>query len=403
MSSSLKFSFVLLACVAVLPLAQHLAAQPSTAPAPSDFNGDGIPDIVWHNRNTGNTGVWFMDGGGGVLGSAGLPGWSDGDINWWIAGVADFNGDGKPDLLWRNYGNGRNAVWLMDGTTVVSVVELPPHQDTSWSLCGAADFNSDGQLDLVWRNFKTNQNVIWLMNNAQIMSTVNLDPVKEEWQIVGIADLNGDQKPDLLWGDFWRGQIEAWIMTGTSVSSKINVGKWPNANLRMQTVTVEGNGQPAVLWRDYLNGSNYIQPLTNLHFGTAMTLPSVSDTAWQIAGSYMFDPNTLLSEAEQTMLKQEDLTLAGGGYDDIGPYSVTSSLYTIHGEQVLTFPPRDRASKMFQARKQLLDSAYNDARLNQMAVETQLGGYDATDPETGLQAWFLNGGKEWIWGDFTWK
>ena len=98
----LKFSFALLACVAVLPLAQHLAAQSSTAPAPSDFNGDGIPDIVWHNRNTGNTAVWLIDSGGRILGSAGLPGWSDGDINWWIAGVADFNQDGKPDLLWRN-------------------------------------------------------------------------------------------------------------------------------------------------------------------------------------------------------------------------------------------------------------------------------------------------------------
>jgi hypothetical protein len=58
---------------------------------------------------------------------------------------------------------------------------------------------------------------------------------------------------------------------------------------------------------------------------------------------------------------------------------------------------------MFQARKQLLDSAYNNARLNQMAVETEMGGYNATDPETGLQAWLLNGTKEWVWGDFTWK
>ena len=91
----LRFSFALLACIGVLPLAQHLAAQSSTAPAPSDFNGDGIPDIVWYNRNTGDTGVWLMDGGGRITGSAGLPRWSDGDINWWIAGVADFNRDGR--------------------------------------------------------------------------------------------------------------------------------------------------------------------------------------------------------------------------------------------------------------------------------------------------------------------
>jgi hypothetical protein len=101
------------------------------AAVPSDFNGDGIPDIVWHNRDTGSSGIWFMDRGTRILGSAGLPGWADGDVNWWIAGVADFNGDGKPDLLWRNYGNGRNAVWLLDGTTVISVLELPALPDVT--------------------------------------------------------------------------------------------------------------------------------------------------------------------------------------------------------------------------------------------------------------------------------
>jgi hypothetical protein len=165
---------------------------------------------------------------------------------------------------------------------------------------------------------------------------------------------------------------------------------------------LDGTGQPAVLWRNYLNGSNSLQPLANLHFGVAANLPSVSDTAWQIAGSFMLDPKTLLSDNEQTMLKQEDLTLAAGGYDDLN-WNAMSSLYTVHGERMLTFPARSSASEMFQIRKQLLDSAYNDSRLNQMAVETAMGGYNASDPETGLQAWFLNGMKRWVWGDFTWK
>src|SRR5262249_22785568 len=161
-----------------------------------------------------------------------------------------------------------------------------------------------------WRNYKTEQNVIWLMSGNQILSTTTLDPVNGEWQIVGISDLNGDQKPDLLWSNFWRGLIEVWTMNGTSIISKVNVGKWADANLRIQTTTLDGTGQPAILWRDYLNGSNYLQPLTQLHFGTAVNLPSVSDTAWQIAGSFMVDPNTVLSQEEKTMLQQEDLTLA---------------------------------------------------------------------------------------------
>jgi hypothetical protein len=132
------------------------------------------------------------------------------------------------------------------------------------------------------------------------------------------------------------------------VISKRSVGTWAEANVRLQALTVDGVGQPAILWRNYLNGSNYLMLLVNFHLGAAVKLPTVSDTAWQIAGSYMLDPNTLISEGEKNLLRQEDLTLAGGGYDDLEPYIANSSLYTIHGERVLTFPPRDSACKMFQ-------------------------------------------------------
>ena len=33
----------------------------SGARVANDFNGDGRPDIVWHNAQTGETQIWFMD------------------------------------------------------------------------------------------------------------------------------------------------------------------------------------------------------------------------------------------------------------------------------------------------------------------------------------------------------
>lgn len=54
------------------------------APAPTnhDFNGDGKPDLVWQDDATRQVGVWYMGGAGGnvVLGWSwlapiGVPGW----------------------------------------------------------------------------------------------------------------------------------------------------------------------------------------------------------------------------------------------------------------------------------------------------------------------------------------
>jgi hypothetical protein len=50
--------------------------------------------------------------------------------------VADFNGDGRSDLLWRN-DNGAMSEWLMNGATIVSSTSptsggVAASPDASW-------------------------------------------------------------------------------------------------------------------------------------------------------------------------------------------------------------------------------------------------------------------------------
>ena len=52
--------------------------------------------------------------------SAGLP------LAWQTAGVADVDGDGKADLIWRNSQSGDVAAWFMSGAP-------------SWLRLGARD------------------------------------------------------------------------------------------------------------------------------------------------------------------------------------------------------------------------------------------------------------------------
>ena len=66
--------------------------------------------------------VWYMSAGA-MTGSAMLP--TVADPTWTIAGVGDFKGLGKADILWRNTTSGQNVVWYMNGVTMTGAASLP--------------------------------------------------------------------------------------------------------------------------------------------------------------------------------------------------------------------------------------------------------------------------------------
>jgi hypothetical protein len=103
--------------------------------AEADLDGDGAADLLWRHRTTGELYVWRMSGF--TVGSAGhLDPAQLADARWRLAQVADFDGDGDPDLLWHHQETGDLYVWFLDGMRTVGGSFLTPRSfpGASWSL-----------------------------------------------------------------------------------------------------------------------------------------------------------------------------------------------------------------------------------------------------------------------------
>jgi hypothetical protein len=127
-----------------------------------DFNGDGYDDIVWRH-DTGQVSIWLMVGGVN-LGEF-YPGAVGND--WQIQAVGDFNGDGRSDLLWR-HDQGWLSIWF-EGLAQHSYWPSWMNQETltlpEWKVGGVADFNKDGKSDILWRH-DSGVSSIWLMDGG---------------------------------------------------------------------------------------------------------------------------------------------------------------------------------------------------------------------------------------------
>ena len=198
--------------------------------ATPDLDGDGMADILWWNSTTGQVYAQLMNGFS--ITSAGFV-YTEPNTAWSIVAVGDFSGSGKRNqLLWRNSATG--DVFLMTvtangGAFTQTGQMIYSEPNLAWKIVAAADFNGDGRTDILYRNDATGQVYILLMNGpsiagaAQVYSEANLD-----WKIVAVGDYNGDGRADILYRNFSTGQVYLLLMNGLSITGAGFVYTEPN-------------------------------------------------------------------------------------------------------------------------------------------------------------------------------
>ena len=184
--------------------------------ATGDISGDGKADVILRNSLSGQVNGWIMSGSsktsGGTIGnSLGLD----------YMGLADIDGDGRSDLLWRTE-LGAMRAWLMNGLVLTSDTAFGGASAVTaeWRVAATGDFDGDGDDDLMWRNTSTGAVSGWLVAGASVQSTAVVHPgIALNWRIESAGDLNADGKDDILWRNMSNGDVNGWLMDGLVKSS----------------------------------------------------------------------------------------------------------------------------------------------------------------------------------------
>ncbi len=259
----------------------------------ADFGADGKSDILWRNGTTGENYVYPMNGTT-ILGTEGYLR-TVADQNWKVVGLGDFDGDGQADILWRNASSGQNYIYFMDGTTIKpSEGYIRTVADQNWQVAGVGDFDGDGKADILWRNSTTGENYLYPMDGLTILGTEGyLRTVADTtWQIAGVGDFDGDGKADVLWRNASTGENYLYPMDGTTIKpSEGYLRTVPDLNWKIAGVgDFNGDGKTDILWRNGTTGENYLYPMNGKTIlGTEGYLRTVPDQSWQVKGTGDYD------------------------------------------------------------------------------------------------------------------
>ena len=163
----------------------------------ADFDGDGRDDVLL--RVDGAWNVYELDGlevAGGDTEAPDLPG----DEAWRVVGTGDLNGDGRDDLLFRHV-DGAWHYYAMDGRRSIEAESGTPAlpESLDWTFAGIGDLNGDGNDDVLLRHMSGR----WLYYAAHGRHRIAAGrgfalPRDLRLSFAGIGDLNGDGTDDVL-------------------------------------------------------------------------------------------------------------------------------------------------------------------------------------------------------------
>ncbi|HEX3745061.1 MAG TPA: FG-GAP-like repeat-containing protein [Bryobacteraceae bacterium] len=258
-----------------------VGSNPSSI-AVGDFNGDGAQDLAVANLGDGTVTVLLANMSGGFTAPTGSP-FNVGSMPYSVA-VGDFNADGKADLAIAN-SHGNNVTVLMgNGSGGFSAFTGSPFSvGTTPYAVAVADFNGDGIPDLATANFGGSNISVLLGNGSGGFSAIAGGAIAAGSApfSLEVADFNGDNIPDLAVANSGDGNVTLLLGGKVATTSTLTTG----------SPSVVALGQAVPLTLTVADNATPIATLT----GTATFLDNNASlgTAAQTTSPYTFSTSSL--------------------------------------------------------------------------------------------------------------
>jgi hypothetical protein len=200
--------------------------------AVADMNGDGNPDLVIANHQAPYLTILLGDGQGGFHPAPGSPFDVHSTPHPHGVAVADFNGDGKPDVVTDSWGNNQIELLLGDGKGgIVMPGRFFAVGHRPYERLRSADFNHDGLPDVVTTNLDDGTVTILLGDGKGGFCNAPGSPFPaggKPWQVF-VDDVDGDGNADLVIIPYQRDIAAASedVVTCCSATARAHSGPCP--------------------------------------------------------------------------------------------------------------------------------------------------------------------------------
>jgi FG-GAP-like repeat len=256
--------------------------------AQADFNGDGKLDLVMANYGS-NTLSMFLGNGDGTFQAPAtitLPNGTGGPVG---LAAGDFNGDGLSDLVVGYDSSFGISVLLGNGDgTFVPSQDFSAGTFTYQMVLG--DFNEDGALDVAVTNYGRGAVQILLGDGNGNLQPAVAYSVNANSFFIQEADLNGDGHLDLVVGNFGGSGFSVLLGNGDGT---FRTQQTYNAGSQAADVAIgdfDGDGIADIVATDQGSTSmNFLRGNGDGTFGTAQPIPVGFSTRVVAAGDFNAD------------------------------------------------------------------------------------------------------------------